>query len=452
MQERKVVKNSITEGVIWKQLLIFFFPILFGTFFQQLYNTVDAIIVGQYLGKQALAAVGGGTGTAINLLIGFFTGVSSGATVIISQYYGAKAEDDASKAIHTAIALAIAAGVAIMVLGIAFTRPILELIGTPEDVMPLAVTYMRIFFAGSIFNTVYNMGSGIFRALGDSRHPLYFLICGCIVNIVLDFLFVGLFGLGVDGAAYATIISQMISALLVVIWLRRRKDGLRLSLRKLRLNMKMLVFTLKIGLPTGFQSILYTISNLIIQAHVNGFGTDTAAAWAAYGKLDAIFWMAINAFGISVTTFVGQNYGAKLYKRVSQGIRTSIMMSTALTILITAFFMILGEHGLALFTTDEQVLDIGMEILTLLVPTWILYMPIEILCGAMRGCGKTFIPTIITVVGICVLRAAWLEVVPAFAHTLSAVFLCYPVSWLVTSLAIIIYYIKGKIVPRKDKG
>ena len=451
MQERKVVKNSITEGVIWKQLLIFFFPILFGTFFQQLYNTVDAIIVGQYLGKQALAAVGGGTGTAINLLIGFFTGVSSGATVIISQYYGAKAEDDASKAIHTAIALAIAAGVAIMVLGIAFTRPILELIGTPEDVMPLAVTYMRIFFAGSIFNTVYNMGSGIFRALGDSRHPLYFLICGCIVNIVLDFLFVGLFGLGVDGAAYATIISQMISALLVVIWLRRRKDGLRLSLRKLHINMKMLAFTLKIGLPTGFQSILYTISNLIIQAHVNGFGTDTAAAWAAYGKLDAIFWMAINAFGISVTTFVGQNYGAKLYKRVSQGIRTSIMMSTALTILITAFFMILGEHGLALFTTDEQVLDIGMEILTLLVPTWILYMPIEILCGAMRGCGKTFIPTIITVVGICVLRAAWLEVVPAFAHTLNAVFLCYPVSWLVTSLAIIIYYIKGKIVPRKDK-
>ena len=452
MQERKVVKNSITEGVIWKQLLIFFFPILFGTFFQQLYNTVDAIIVGQYLGKQALAAVGGGTGTAINLLIGFFTGVSSGATVIISQYYGAKSEDEASKAIHTAIALAIASGIAIMILGIVFTRPILEIIGTPEDVMPLAVTYMRIFFAGSIFNTVYNMGSGIFRALGDSRHPLYFLICGCIVNIVLDFLFVGLLKMGVDGAAYATIISQMISALLVIIWLRKRKDGLRLSFRKLRLNMKMLSFTLKIGLPTGFQSILYTISNLIIQAHVNGFGTDTAAAWAAYGKLDAIFWMAINAFGIAVTTFVGQNYGAKLYKRVSKGIRTSILMSAALTILITAFFMLLGEHGLALFTSDQQVLDIGMEILILLVPTWILYMPIEILCGAMRGCGKTFIPTIITVVGICVLRAAWLEIIPAFSRTLSAVFLCYPVSWLVTSVAIIIYYLKGKIVPKQDKN
>lgn len=450
--EKKVVENSITEGVIWKQLLIFFFPILFGTFFQQLYNTVDAIIVGQYLGKQALAAVGGGTGTAINLLIGFFTGVSSGATVIISQYYGAKSEADASKAIHTAIALAIVAGAAIMVLGIVFTRFILELIGTPEDVMPLAITYMRIFFAGSIFNTVYNMGSGIFRALGDSRRPLYFLICGCIVNIVLDFMFVGMFKMGVDGAAYATIISQMVSAVLVIIWLRKRKDGLRFSFRKLHIHSKMLVFTLKIGLPTGVQSILYTISNLIIQAHVNGFGTDTAAAWAAYGKLDAVFWMAINAFGIAVTTFVGQNYGAKLYDRVRSGIRTSILMSTALTVFITAFFMIIGEYGLKLFTTDAAVLDIGMDILTLLVPTWILYMPIEILCGAMRGCGKTFVPTVITVVGICVLRALWLEIVPAFAPTIGAVFLCYPASWLVTSLAIILYYIFGRILPKRTKA
>ena len=443
--------NGITEGRISSQLLLFFFPILFGTFFQQLYNTVDAIVVGQYLGTEALAAVGGGTGTAINLLIGFFTGLSSGATVIISQYYGAKDYKDTSKATHTAIMIALIGGVLILAIGILFTRPILELIGTPDDVIDLAESYMRIYFLGSIFNTVYNMGAGIFRALGDSKKPLYFLIVSCLVNIVLDILLVGFTDLGVAGAAWATIFSQAASAVLVLIYLRKLDEDIRLKLRELKIDPMILKGTMRIGLPAGIQSVLYTISNLIIQANVNSFGTATAAAWAAYGKLDAVFWMAINAFGIAATTFVGQNYGARLYDRVRSGVKISLWMGGVMTILISGLFLLLQDKGLMLFTTDQEVLSIGVEILLILVPTWITYMPIEILSGVMRGCGKTLIPTIITVVGICVLRALWLEIVPAMNHTLLSVFFCYPLSWVITSAAIIIYYFFGDVLPKRKK-
>ena len=444
--------NGITEGRISQQLLLFFFPILFGTFFQQLYNTVDAIVVGQYLGTEALAAVGGGTGTAINLLIGFFTGLSSGATVIISKFYGAKEYKDTNKAIHTAMLIAILGGIIILAVGILFTRPILELIGTPEDVIGLAEEYMRIYFLGSVFNTVYNMGAGIFRALGDSKKPLYFLIVSCVVNIILDVLFVGFTDMGVAGAAWATIISQAASAILVIIYLRKLDSDIRLSLRHLKIDSSILRNTLRIGLPTGIQSILYTISNLLIQANVNAFGTATAAAWAAYGKLDAVYWMAINAFGIAATTFVGQNYGAKLYDRVRSGVRISLAMGAVITLFLTGAFLLLQDKGLMLFTSDSEVLSIGVEILLILVPTWITYMPIEILSGVMRGCGKTLIPTIITIVGICGLRALWLEIVPAIRPTLLSVFLCYPISWIITSAAIIIYYYWGDVLPKRKKA
>lgn len=444
--------NGITEGRISQQLLLFFFPILFGTFFQQLYNTVDAIVVGQYLGTEALAAVGGGTGTAINLLIGFFTGLSSGATVIISQFYGAKDYKDTNKAIHTAMLIAILGGIIILAVGILFTRPILELIGTPEDVIGLAEEYMRIYFLGSVFNTVYNMGAGIFRALGDSKKPLYFLIVSCVVNIILDVLFVGFTDMGVAGAAWATIISQAASAILVIIYLRKLDSDIRLSLRHLKIDSSILRNTLRIGLPTGIQSILYTISNLLIQANVNAFGTATAAAWAAYGKLDAVYWMAINAFGIAATTFVGQNYGAKLYDRVRSGVRISLAMGAVITLFLTGAFLLLQDKGLMLFTSDSEVLSIGVEILLILVPTWITYMPIEILSGVMRGCGKTLIPTIITIVGICGLRALWLEIIPAIRPTLLSVFLCYPISWIITSAAIIIYYYWGDVLPKRKKA
>ena len=449
MSQIDIKANGITQGVIWKQLLSFFFPILLGTFFQQLYNTVDAIVVGQYLGKQALAAVGGGTGTAINLLIGFFTGLSSGATVIISQYYGAKDEEMVSKSRHTAVMLSIVGGIIITVLGYAFSEPILIAIGTPEDILPMAVTYMHIYVLGSVAIVMYNMGAGIFRAFGDSRRPFYFLIVGCLVNIVLDIVLVGFTDMGVAGAAVATVISQVISVLLVLIVLKRRTDCTKLCIKKIRFTRSILRNMLLIGLPAGIQSIMYTISNLIIQSAINNFGTDTAAAWAAYSKIDQIFWMFINAFGIALTTFVGQNYGAGRSDRAKKGVLTCTAISAAGTFVIEALFLTVGTDIMRLFTADAAVLDIGHAIIVCIVPWYISYIAIELLSGAIRGTGKSFVPTLICIFGICVLRIAWIYLVPYLTPSLEGVLWSYPLTWLITSLLFVIYYIKGHIYDRR---
>lgn len=445
MKARTTSSNGITEGVIWQQLLAFFFPILFGTFFQQLYNTADAIIVGQFLGKEALAAVGGGTGTAINLLIGFFTGLAAGATVIISQHYGAKNDEKVSASIHTAIALALVGGLIISIVGYVFTRPMLELIGTPDDVLPLAVSYMQIYFLGGIPVVMYNMGAGIFRAMGDSRSPFYFLIASCLTNIVLDLLFVGVFGMNVEGAAIATVISQVLSMILIFITLMRRKDSTKLRIRKIAFDKTLLRQMLMIGFPAGIQSIMYTISNLIIQAAINQYGTDTAAAWAGWSKLDQIFWMFINAFSIAITTFVGQNFGAGKIDRARKGVLTVTIMAAASTLAIEAGYFLVGRYGLMLFITDSAVLEIGVSIMKYIVPWYITYIAIELLSGAIRGVGKSLIPTLISVFGICVLRIVWIYVSPAINPTLFGVLFSYPFSWVVTSLLFIIYYFRGHI-------
>lgn len=445
MKARSTNSNGITEGVIWKQLLAFFFPILFGTFFQQLYNTADAIIVGQFLGKEALAAVGGGTGTAINLLIGFFTGLSAGATVIISQHYGAENSERVSASIHTAIALALLGGLIISILGYAFTRPMLELIGTPEEILPLAVSYMHIYFLGGIPVVMYNMGAGIFRAMGDSRSPFYFLIASCLTNIVLDLLFVGGMGMNVEGAAIATVISQILSMVLIFVTLMRRTDSAKLVIRKIAFDRTLLKQMLMIGFPAGIQSIMYTISNLIIQAAINQYGTDTAAAWAGWSKLDQIFWMFINAFSIAITTFVGQNFGAGKIDRARKGVRTVVLMSAVSTLAIEAGYFLVGRYGLMLFITDSAVLEIGVSIMHYIVPWYITYIAIELLSGAVRGVGKSLIPTLISVFGICVLRIIWIYISPAVSPTLFGVLFSYPFSWIVTSLLFIIYYFRGHI-------
>ena len=445
MGEATIQKNSITEGVIWKQLLRFFIPILLGTFFQQLYNTVDAVVVGQFLGKQALAAVGGGTGTVINLLIGFFTGLSAGATVVISQHFGARDDEKISKSIHTAFALSIAGAIAITAIGLLTSEMLLVAIGTPDDILPLAIRYINIYFAGSVFVVVYNMGAGVFRAIGDSRSPFLFLMAGCVTNIVLDLLFVGGFGMGVEGAAYATVISQAVSVLLVVITLRRKKDATRLEFLLIRFDLPLLRNMLIIGIPAGIQSIMYTISNLIIQASINSFGTDTAAAWAAYSKLDQCYWMIVNAFGLAITTFVGQNFGAGKIDRARKGVRTVVLMSAVSTLAIEAGYFLVGRYGLMLFITDSAVLEIGVSIMHYIVPWYITYIAIELLSGAVRGVGKSLIPTLISVFGICVLRIIWIYISPAVSPTLFGVLFSYPFSWIVTSLLFIIYYFRGHI-------
>lgn len=442
-RQRVLAQNSITEGVIWKNLLAFFFPILLGTFFQQLYNTADAVIVGKFVGKEALAAVGGATGTLINLVVGFFVGLSSGATVILSQFYGGRRDREVSRTVHTAAALALTGGLLFTVLGMLFSPALLRLMDTPDDVMAHAESYIRIYFAGMVPSLIYNVGAGLLRAVGDSRRPLYFLIAACMVNIVLDVLLVVGLEMGVAGAALATVFSQTVSAVLVVVTLMRSGQSYRLEPKKIRFYGDLLDSIVRIGFPAGLQSVMYSLSNIIIQASVNSFGTDVLAAWTAYGKLDGLYWMMVSAFGVSITTFVGQNFGAKLYDRVRRSVRVCLLMTLGATVLMCAVFLLFGGTLYRLFTDDPQVIEQGMGILRLLVPTYVTYICIEVLSGAMRGAGDVLVPSLITLAGVCLLRVVWvMGIAPAY-NSLSVMLLSYPITWTVASVLFVIYYFKG---------
>lgn len=444
MSEKTGTVNQITEGVIWKQLLLFFFPILFGTFFQQLYNTVDAVVVGNFVGTEALAAVGGPAAMIINLLVGFFVGLSSGASVVIAQYYGSRQQEHLQAAVHTSIALAIFGGLVMTVLGIATAEAALRLLNTPEDIMRDSLLYMQVYFIGMIPSMIYNMGAGILRAIGDSRRPLWFLIAACLTNIVLDLFCVIVLEMGVLGAAVATVFSEFVSAFLTVLVLLRTREGYRVIPSQIRIHRSYLEHILKIGLPAGFQSAMYSVSNLVIQAAINGFGTATVAAWTAYGKVDNIFWMIMTAFGIAITTFAGQNYGAGKLARVKKSVRVCLMMASGTAILFSVLIVGCGRVILHLFTQDQSVIEICMGMVWMISPAYITYVCIEILSGACRGCGDAVRPMLLTCFGVCVLRVVWILFSSAFCYTVEAVSFSYPLTWTITSLLFIFYYRSGK--------
>ena len=414
MTKEKTKGNQITEGIIWQQLLFFFFPILFGTFFQQLYNAADAMIVGRFVGKEALSAVGGSTSMLTQLIVGFFVGLSSGASVIVSQYYGAKRPEMVGYAVHTALMFSIISGVVIMFAGIGLAPFMLEAMGTPEDVLGLSVIYLRIYFAGIIAN---------------------------LVNIALDILLVVFCRLGVVGAAIATILSQLFSAFLVVACLMQTKDMHRLVIKELCLDGRMLKRIIRIGLPAGMQSVMYGLSNVIIQSGINSLGTNTVAAWAAYSKLDSVFWMMINAFGISVTTFVGQNYGAGKMDRVHRGVRTCMVMTILASLGMSFLIYRYGVYGYELFTTDQDVITIGIAMMRYLAPLYVEYVAIEILSGALRGVGDCWRPMIISLLGVCVLRVGWILIAVPLKRDIYTIMFSYPLTWVTTTMLFVIYYL-----------
>ena len=435
--------NGITDGVIWKQLLLFFFPILFGTFFQQLYNTADAVIVGRFVGKEALAAVGGSTSVLINLLVNLFVGVSSGATVVVAQAYGAHEFDDVTRTVHTSVALAITAGGAMTVIGLVGAPIALRAMGTPEDILGPALTYMRVYMLGIIASFLYNIGSAILRAVGDTRRPLYFLIVSCLINIALDLLLVVKLGLGVLGVGIATVASQVVSAVLVIAALRRADAFLHLSRREIRFTGRILKGILKVGIPAGLQSDMYSISNIILQSCINAFGTNVVAAWAAFGKIDGFFWMIMSACGISITTFVGQNFGAQKYTRIRKGVRVCLGMSFGTAVFVSAIFCIFGHLLFALFTDDTQVIQIGIRMLMLMTPFYFTYICVEILSGTIRGTGEALVPMLMVCCGVCVLRIVWAIFVLPLYHSIDTIVISYPITWSVTSILFICYYLHG---------
>lgn len=437
-------ENQITEGVIWKQLLIFFFPIVVGTIFQQLYNTVDAVIVGRFVGKEALASVGGSAAVLTYQVVAFFTGLASGATVVISQFFGAGNSKKLHTALHTAYAFSIITSILITILGCALTPWLLAVMKTPQDIMGDSVIYLRIYFAGIIFTLVYNIGSGIMRAVGDSRRPLYYLIVCCVLNIILDIVFVVILPLGIAGAAIATVISQAVSAFLVTLSLMKAYDTIKLIPRQIRLDLPVLRSELRIGLPSGLQACMYGLTNIIIQTSVNGFGTNTAAAWAAFGKMDIIFWAVSGAFGIAITTFAGQNYGAGKLDRVYKSVQVSLGMSLGICGLILASLMIFAGPLFSLFTTDTNVIKIGIYMLLHIVPSYAIYIFVEIFSGALRGIGDVMIPTLITIGGVCGVRLPWILIMTPIRTEISTILISYPLAWAATALFLIPYYFYKK--------
>ena len=437
---RAMSKNQITEGVIWKQLLFFFFPILLGTLFQQLYNTADTVVVGRFVGTKALAAVGGSTGQIVNLVVNFFVGLASGATVIIARYYGARDRIKLNNALHTAIALSIVGGIVTAVAGILLTPFLLQMMNTPADVIEGSTTYLRIYFAGIIFVFVYNIGSGILRAVGDSKRPLYFLIVCCFLNIFLDILFVVYLKLGVKGAAFATVISQAVSALLVILSLTKSVDIYRLRPNKIRFYKSLLIAIVTIGLPAGLQSVMYGISNIIIQTSLNSLGTETVAAHTAFAKIDAIYWMISGAFSVSIITFIGQNYGARKFDRMKKSIKVCLFMDLFASLLLTTVMMVAGPYLLRLFTSDQEVIEIGMQIIHIIAPSYALFIFIEILSSSLRGMGNVVIPMLMTCGGVCVLRILWIFLFVRTHLSVTTILMSYPISWGFTAVLFIIYF------------
>lgn len=440
-------RQQITEGVIWKQLLIFFFPILMGTFFQQMYNTVDTIIVGRLVGTEALAAVGA-TGPLVSMVNGFFIGVSSGATVVLSQAYGAGDRKGVSDSIHTGVALSLLLGVMLTAIGICLGGRVMGWMGTPENCMADATTYLRIYFAGSIGTVVYNMGAGILRAMGDSKRPMLFLMVTCILNVVLDLLFVAVLHMGVAGAALATVLSQMISAVLPIVVLLRQKED-RLELRKLRIERSLLGRILRIGIPAGLQFVTFDFSNILIQSGINSFGDITMAAWTAHGKTDALTWMVTGAFGVSITTFVGQNFGAQKYSRIRKGTWTCLAMGVVMVAALDALLLAFRTPILGIYTDNPEVVAVGGVIMMAIMPYEFMFMPIEVFAGTMRGVGNSLMPTLITGSCVCLFRVVWLMTAVRHWHSLKTLTLSYPLSWALAAAVFLAVYFKGNWLRRR---
>lgn len=449
MEELRRGQVDATQGVIWKQLLALFFPLWFGTLFQQLYNAVDTVVVGRFVGKAALAAVGC-TGTVVSLTVGIFAGIASGAVVVIAQQYGARRADRVRDGVHTAMLLGVLMGAFFTVSGYVTAPWILQAMGTTPDTMEDAQLYLQVYFLGMIPNVVYNMGTGVLRAIGDSRRPLYYLIAASICNIVLDLLLVIVFEMGVLGVAVATILSQLLSAVLVVRSLMKAQgQSYQLFPRQMRIERQSLKAVLRLGVPAAVQSVMYSSSNIVIQAAINDFGTDAVAAWTAYGKMDVLFWMTVSSMGLAVTTFAGQNFGAGKIDRLKQGVRASVWMSMAMAVVLSVLLFIFAHPLMSIFTPDGDVLEIGVAMVRFLVPTYVTYVLVELLAGAIRGAGKSLAPTLISLFGVCALRLIWLLAVVPFHKTIYMVELSYPITWTVTSVALAVYYIKGRWLETK---
>ncbi len=435
---------DLTEGPIASKLMQFFLPILFGMLLQQLYNTADAIVVGKFEGTYALGAVGGTTAVLINLIVGFVVGLASGSSVVVSQLFGSHDEHRMSLTVHTVICFYFILGIGLSILGYCITPWALRQLNTPAQILPLAITYMRVYFMGTVSLLIYNIASGILRAVGDSKHPLYFLIVCFFLNIGFNLLFVAVLRMGVAGVALGTILSELASAVLSMWVLIRTRESYRFDFKKLSIHWPSLFRTLHIGIPSGIQSSMYAISNMIIQSAVNGLGADVVAAWTAQGKLSDAFWVSTNAFNIAICSFSGQCFGAGKYTRLKKSLRTGLALNCGMALFFTFLLLGFGRQLLHLFSDDPAVIETAYHLCWLLMPFFVTYAIIDVLSGILRGVGETFTPTMIVVVGICLVRILWISFVVPHWNTLDGITWSYPVSWVLSMIAMIILYKRSR--------
>ena len=453
MGQIKVLKkgNLMTEGPIAKQIILFAIPLLLGNLFQQLYNTVDSIIVGNYVGSEALAAVGS-SGSILHLIVSLLMGVTLGSSVVISNYFGARDHEHMRKAIHTSIALGLISGVVIMIMGVVFSPQILRWMGTPPEVIGESTLYLRIIFVGMVASMLYNVGGSIFRAVGDSRHPLYYLIFASLMNIILDLVFVVGLGMGIAGAAWATVLSQMASAILTLGKLMKDDTEYKVRFKEIRINIAEAKMIINIGIPSGIQNSVIAISNVVVQANINSFGPAAMAGCGAYVKLDGFAVMPAISFGMALTTFIGQNMGAKRQDRMKKGAWFGILASMITVEIAGIFLFLFAEPLIGLFDKNPEVIYYGTQMARTNALFYMFLAGAHSMAGALRGAGRTKIPMIVMLVCWCLLRMTWITVMIRYINDIHVVFWGYPITWIASMICFVIYYWKSNWIQKSCRG
>lgn len=443
---------DMCTGSILKKMLLFAVPLMFSSILQLLFNAADIVVVGRFAGDNSLAAVGS-TSSLINLLVNLFVGLSVGANVLVAHYFGAKELDDLKKAVHTVITISIISGLLMTVIGVVGARQFLIWMDTPDKVLDLATTYLRIYFAGMTANMVYNFGAAILRAVGDTKRPLYYLMFSGVVNVVLNLIFVIKINMDVAGVALATVISQCISAIFVIRCLMRETGGIHLDLKCLGIDKGNFLKILQVGVPAGFQGMLFSLSNVVIQSAVNGFGETVVAGNSAAGNIEGFIYMAMNAFHQAAISFTSQNMGAGKYNRINKILYTAQFYVFLVGLGLSVIVLFFGEPLVGLYTNSPAVVDAGMIRLKYIVSLYFLCGMMDVMVGSLRGLGYAIMPMIVSLIGACALRLIWIATVfqlPEF-HTIEMIYITYPVSWFLTLMAhVICFVVVRRRLPREE--
>lgn len=439
----------MTEGSILLKLLQFSIPLICSSILQLLFNAADVVVVGRFAGDDALAAVGS-VGSIINLLVNLFMGLSVGTNVVAGHFFGEKNTEQVQNTVHTSILIAFISGIVLTIVGVSLAKPILILMQSPENVLPLAALYLRIYFGGITASMIYNFGSALLRAKGDTKRPLYILMIAGIINVILNLIFVIVFKMSVAGVGLATIISQLFSAVVVIVLLMKDDDEFHLDIKKIRIHTAILVKIIKIGVPAGFQGIMFSFSNVIIQSSINSFGPVVVAGNSAASSLEGFVYISMNSLSQGCLTFCSQNMGAKRKDRIIKLLPYSQLSVIVIWSIECLIMLLFKRQLLSLYSTNPEVIDAGVHRLNVIVGTYFLCGIMDCMANTIRGCGHSLVPAIITIFGACVLRIVWLATafqIPVM-HTTTTIFLSYPISWIVTYIAQVVCFV---VIFRKIK-